>query len=291
MRNPTYAFFLFALLIACSKDNDPVSTSDPKEDWYVVSSVDNQTWVIREPKSSQANVSYLIAGSERAIMFDTGTGENTGQNGSRMMYKVKELTDLPVTLLLSHFHFDHNQNVHEFDNIALPELPFLKDVVNNDVYEFSQADLFLGGFPKKIEVSEWFPLDKDIDLGNRSIRIISLPGHTDESVVIVNHNLKMAFTGDFLYNGALFAFDSKDLKTYLKSMDKFLSIIEDDYVLYGAHGTPVVTYQHLLESRSLINCIVNFDCYSEVETRVFEKDATVYRSSDGRASLVLVHPN
>ncbi|MDW3211204.1 MAG: MBL fold metallo-hydrolase [Reichenbachiella sp.] len=291
MCKPTYAILLFTLLsFACSKDNDSVSIPDPVEDWYVVSSIDNRTWALQEPKSSQGNVSYLITGSERAIMFDTGTGENKGQDGSRMMYKVKELTDLPVTLLLSHFHFDHNQNVNEFDQIALPKLSFLFEGVNeDDVYEFSSSELFVGSRPTSISVSEWLPLNSDIDLGDRHIQLVNLPGHTDESVVIIDHEKKSVFTGDFLYSGALFAFDAGDLRTYLRSMEKFLTIIDESYTLYGAHGSPKVSYQYLLNSMSLLECIIEDDCYTESITTVFGKNATFYSSESDETYFYLVH--
>jgi hypothetical protein len=42
------------------------------DDWYAVELIDAQTFAINEPKSSQYNTSYLIAGNERAIMFDAG---------------------------------------------------------------------------------------------------------------------------------------------------------------------------------------------------------------------------
>lgn len=289
-RSNYIVFFIALFMLRCASDNDSVSTLDPVEDWYSISSIDSQTWAIQEPKSSQANVSYLIAGSERAIMFDSGTGENKGQDGIKMMYKVLELTDLPITLLLSHFHFDHSKNVAEFDQVAFPNLSFLREGVDDgDVYNFSEAELFVGSTPATITVGEWLPLGKDIDLGEKKIQIVNLPGHTRESVVIIDHDKKRAFTGDFLYSGALFAFDANDLRTYLRSMEKFLTIIDESYILYGAHGTPKVSYQSLLNSKSLLECIVNGDCYTETITTVFGKSATIYFSETDGTAFYLVH--
>lgn len=291
MLNPNYLILLlFFLILGCTKESEPVSTAVQIEDWYTVSLIDNQTWAIQEPKSSQGNVSYLIAGTERAIMFDTGTGENKGQDGSKIMYQVKELTALPVTLLLSHFHFDHNQNVSEFEDIALPSLSFLKEGVNeNDEYVFSGSELFVGSRPSTITVSEWLPIGSNIDLGERNIQLINLPGHTKETVVIIDHDRKTVFAGDFLYSGALFAFNAVDLNVYLRSMDKFLTIVDESYTLYGAHGTPRVPYQHLLNSKNLLDCIVNSDCYTETLTAIFGRNATIYSSEEGGTSFYLVH--
>lgn len=290
MKPNLFVFITTFLLLGCTKESDSPRPVDKPENWYDVSSVDGQTWIIQEPRSSQANVSYLISGTDRAIMFDAGTGENKGQDGTKMLYQVQEITNLPVTLLLSHFHFDHNQNVEEFEKVAFPDLSYLREAVDEeDVYSISKSELFVGGIPSSIKVSEWLPIGANIDLGNRNIQLISLPGHARESVVVLDHDKKQAFMGDFLYSGALFAFDATQLRTYLNSMDKFIEIVGEDYTLYGAHGIPKVSYQHLLDSRELLHCIVNGNCYSESLTTVFGKNATIYSSLDGRANLFLVH--
>lgn len=77
------------------------------DDWYAVEAIDLQTFAINEPKSSQYNTSYLIVGETRAIMFDAGSGERPA--GSRSMREVAELYsgNKPISLILSHFHYDH----------------------------------------------------------------------------------------------------------------------------------------------------------------------------------------
>ena len=49
---------------------------------HIVSYLEPRTQ-IEEPQSSQGNVCYLILGEERAVMFDTGAGENTIEAGMR----------------------------------------------------------------------------------------------------------------------------------------------------------------------------------------------------------------
>ena len=45
------------------------------DDYYTVQALDARTWAIGEPRFFQQNFNYLIAGSERAVLFDAGTGE------------------------------------------------------------------------------------------------------------------------------------------------------------------------------------------------------------------------
>ena len=59
-------------------------------------------------------------------------------SGSKIKHITDQLTALPITLLQSHFHFDHNQNIAEFDHVAFPELPFLQQNVGSDsIYTYT----------------------------------------------------------------------------------------------------------------------------------------------------------
>ena len=50
-------------------------------------------------------------------MFDTGCGENEVKGDYKIKYIIEKITSLPLTLIQSHFHFDHNQNIHEFGQL------------------------------------------------------------------------------------------------------------------------------------------------------------------------------
>ncbi|CAM1356354.1 MBL fold metallo-hydrolase [Tenacibaculum halocynthiae] len=269
--------FVFA---ACG-DSENSSTPQPtiKENWYTTTKVTKNTYSIAEPKSSQRNVSYLIVGDEKAIMFDTGSGENSGQDGTKMIYKLKELTSLPITLLLSHFHFDHNQNIGEFKKVAFPDVPFLKQKVINGTYNFTAEDLFIGNYPKNVTVNEWLPIKTDIDLGNKKIQIINIPGHTSESVAIIDTTDKIAFLGDYLYNGELFLFDVDDINKYKESVDYLLSILDINYRLFGAHGTPEVSFNKLKDLQEFLKCIQESIC-TGVKEKYSGYNTLLYKNND-----------
>jgi len=275
----TKCIFSISLLLclgACHKNN-PEGGSQAEEyqvvtinsDWFEVGYLTPKTYIIEEPKSSQGNVSYLLLGDERAIMLDTGTGENQPENGWKIKPVVDELTDLPTTLLLSHFHFDHNQNIEEFDRVAFPEIPFLQQEVSADgIYHFTDHDLFLGSHPEQVHIEEWLPLGEDIDLGNRIVQLVNIPGHTRESVAIIDKTNKLAFLGDFLYNGALFVFDANDLPIYSQSVDQLVSILDSGYRLFGAHGQPEVAFANLQKLKGFIACVTGSTCIG-TQTSVF----------------------
>ncbi len=278
------SLFLCFFLIAtnsCNKDDDgppPIVIKPPvtTPDWFIVRGLNPDAYILEEPKSSQGNVSYLLVGEEKALMFDTGSGENPAENGSKIKATIEGLTDLPITLLLSHFHFDHNQNIAEFDRVAFPDLPLLRQKVDeNDVYHFTKEDLFSGIYPSKVQVTEWLPVNTDIDMGNRIIQLVNIQGHASESIAIIDKTNKFAFLGDYLYNGVLFVFDNADLPLYEESIDYLISILDPDYRLFGAHGSSEIAFGKLQILKDFLVCISNEDCTSTEEV-VFDLPVLYY---------------
>lgn len=282
-----FVFFLF--LIACRKNRTEQDNSEVKEptkpNWYKVTEIVAGTHIIEEPNSSQRNVCYLIEGSNKAYMIDTGAGEGPVFENTRMMFELEDITSLPITLVQSHFHFDHNQNIGEFENIAFPDLQFLRDLVDDqNNYNFSQQDLFEGMRPVSIKVTEWLPLNEDLDLGNRTIQFINIPGHTDESVALIDKTNKHAFLGDFLYNGELFMFDHEDFTKYEISVNYLLDNLSDGYRLFGAHGSPEMNYDKLSQLKSLLECISSKQCEAKPDN-VWGRGVDIY--TDNNLTIVL----
>ncbi len=275
------SLFLF-LVISCA-NNDMAKEVEEEEyfiehnsNWFKVSHLNANIYIIEEPKSSQKNVSYLIIGTDTAIMFDTGSGENETKNGYKIKHLISDLTNLPTKLILSHFHFDHTQNISEFNGVSFPDLSLLQqNITDVNNYNFTSKDLFLGTYPVKVKVNEWLPLNTDIDLGNRIIQLINTPGHSPESIAIIDKTNKIALLGDFLYNGALFLFHNNDIAVYKKSVDLLMSILDSKYKLYGAHGTPYVKYSQLKKLQNFLLCIEDKTCIAS-ESKMLGNEVLIY---------------
>ena len=69
--------------------------------WFVVYVVDPGVFAITEPYQFQEVISYLILGTDRGLLFDTGLGIGN------IRKVVDQLTDLDVVVLNSHTHYDH----------------------------------------------------------------------------------------------------------------------------------------------------------------------------------------
>ena len=71
------------------------------DDWFAIEEAAPGVIAIGEPRFHQINWNYLILGTKRAVLFDTGPGVRD------ISKVVRALTTLPVTAMPSHMHFDH----------------------------------------------------------------------------------------------------------------------------------------------------------------------------------------
>ena len=216
------------------KDNAVLSPGEAWfDDWYTITRIDDVTFAIGEPRYWQLNYNYLLLGEERAILFDTGPGVRN------IKPVVQSLTQLPVTVISSHPHYDHIGNNHQFERVAVLDVPSLRSEVRNNVFEprFSRAFTFRRMSP--FTVSEWWRPEQTIELGNRTLTAFHIPGHEQGSVALLDAERKQLFTGDFIYPGWLVAFaPTSNLEKYMASIRYLLTRTSGAEILYGAHAVP-----------------------------------------------------
>jgi glyoxylase-like metal-dependent hydrolase (beta-lactamase superfamily II) len=222
------------------KQGEPYSSvSKMIDDWYAVEAIDAQTFAINEPKSSQYNTSYLIVGDTRAIMFDAGSGERPPS--SRSMRQVAEqYTDKAITLILSHFHYDHIYDAALFDGVSLIDRLDIRTSIKNGVFTIDPWES-LDMESSSLKVAAMIPDGDVIDLGGRTLDVFNLPGHTTESTVLFDRAHNQVFTGDFIYRhlGGIIAFaPGSDLVAYKANSARLLQLTHSDTLFFDAHGIP-----------------------------------------------------
>ncbi|MFR9798841.1 MBL fold metallo-hydrolase [Streptomyces sp. MS06] len=176
----------------CLLDHIPgiIGNRDPKT-WYKTEAIDPQTIAIREYRYYQHNIHYLIMGTERAILLDTGPGL------SDISAVTSQLTRLPVTALATHGHYDHIGNLHLFERIAAADIPAIREHCEGDEYH-STFHSSVSARRRAFTVTEWLDLSKPIDLGGRQLTIRHTPGHTNDSISLHDPDRGYLFTGDFI---------------------------------------------------------------------------------------------
>jgi hydroxyacylglutathione hydrolase len=196
-------------------------------------SIDTATIAIGEPRYYQGNYSYLILGTERAVLFDAGTGLKD------IVPVVRSLTNLPVTVIPSHLHFDHVGALGRFDRTALLDDPSLRQRLRDGRLTLARYEFL--GFADRLpaptfRVDEWWAPDSTIELGGRRLRVLATPGHTPTSVSLYDESRHQLFAGDFIYPGDLYAFlPGASRSAYLATTKRLLSVVDPDTLIFAAH--------------------------------------------------------
>lgn len=203
------------------------------DDYFAVQDLGDHVYAIGEPRYYQANYSYLIIGARRALLFDAGSGTRD------MRPVVARLTSLPVTILPSHLHYDHLAGIGPQDRVALVDLPSTRRRVAHGRFRAGRYE-FLGMFDglaaPSFPVAEWIEPGAEIDLGGRSLRLLSTPGHTPQSVSLYDRKAHRLFTGDFIYPTMLYAFlPGVSLTEYRRTTRDLLAKLPADTRLWTAH--------------------------------------------------------
>jgi glyoxylase-like metal-dependent hydrolase (beta-lactamase superfamily II) len=156
--------------------------------------------------------SFLIIGSERALLIDTGYGFGD------VSAQVRALTNLSVIVANSHVHPDHSMSNNQFERVLVGAGDIDKLEGSALQKEFDKMLGFTAKLlpPIKLLINHYAKLAKPnllntqyqalktndtIDLGGRVIEVIEMPGHTNGSIVFLDRNSKTIFVGDAVNRG------------------------------------------------------------------------------------------
>ncbi len=220
------------------------------DDWFTIEEIAHRTFKISEPRFYLQNNSYLLLGESDALLFDTGSGK---RDISPLVFS---LTDMPLMVLPSHAHSDHLGSIHKFEQIILADLLINRKNTRGNI--FKPSYIMYCDFPRRpqIPISKWIDPQKTIDLGNRSLRIIPVPGHSLDSIALLDEQNKMIFTGDFLYKGNLIASLGGSVASYLSSTQKLIAATKGDELLFPAHYTTGLKWENLADLQEALRGII-----------------------------------
>jgi hydroxyacylglutathione hydrolase len=219
---------LFGSVATASAQDFRLSASDG---WHELSKMAPGTWAISEPRSAMRNVSYVIEGAERAILFDTGTGRD-------ITAMVTAATRLPVTVIPSHGHHDHVGSIERFDHIALPDIAAYRERTIDGVWSPTISTSLSLSRPS-VGVDEWIAPGTAIELGGRTLVLIAMPGHSPDSVALVEPAAQRLFSGDFLFPGHMRLYlPGSDVSAFRDSVAKLQQDFPGIEHVHGGHGAP-----------------------------------------------------
>jgi glyoxylase-like metal-dependent hydrolase (beta-lactamase superfamily II) len=175
--------------------------------------------VLRQNKclSYEAPFIYVLLGEERALVLDTGATEDA--ESFPIYDTVKALVgDRDLLVLHSHSHGDHYAGDAQFAGKPGVEL----------VAPSSEGLAF---FLSSIESEGGTYM---VDLGNRELTLLKIPGHQEESIALYDARTRWLLTGDTVYPGLIYV---KHWDAYLNSISALARFSEKHEVsaVLGAH--------------------------------------------------------
>ncbi|MDH3733378.1 MAG: MBL fold metallo-hydrolase [Gemmatimonadota bacterium] len=231
-----------------------------EDSWFEVYSVGTGVYAIYEPKQWQEVISYLIVGRDLAVLFDTGMGIASIRD------VVSELWDGPLAVVNSHTHFDHIGGNHEFDRVLAMDTDYTRESAkgapNEEVREEVSAAALCAPLPDGVTeasfVSRPFTITEtihdgfEISMGDRSLEVLHVPGHTDDAIALVDREAGYVWTGDSFYEGPIWLFwPGTDLEAYRRSTERLAALVPDLTRVFPAHNTPVAEPARLTELRDV----------------------------------------
>jgi len=223
-----------ALATALAPSPAPAETSGKAatDGYFDVSRIDPDTYAIHEPRYWQRNVMYVLKGETRAILFDTGSGTRD------IAWVADKVTKKPMTAVASHVHYDHIGSHASFKSVAMVDLPETRAATSADGWYSPPMTKSLYAFAGGFQVTEWWKPGDTIDIGGRLIEVVHIPGHSTDSIALVDRKRGYAFVGDHFYGGMplLANLPGSDLAAYVESTRKLLRDFPEIRMIYGAHA-------------------------------------------------------
>jgi glyoxylase-like metal-dependent hydrolase (beta-lactamase superfamily II) len=241
----------------------------PSGDWFTASEVAEKVWRIDDHGADNL---YLVAGSEKALLIDTGLGVGD------IMKVVRTLTDLPLIVVNTHGHPDHAGGNNQFAEVhahpddfgligffSTPEQKANMRAQATTGVEVPEDQLFREA--EAATDTKLVPVtDGDaFELGGRRLEVISVPGHTKGGICLVEKNLRLLFSGD--NNNTLewmFLEHSMPLETYLGTLQALEARDDFDTLLPGHGGS--LDKGFISEQIACLRSILDGTCQDEPYT-------------------------
>ncbi len=245
--------------------------------WFEVQELDPGVHLISEP--GHVN-SFLIQGRKSAILFDTGLGV------ANIRKVAEELSNLPLLVVNSHYHFDHTGGnrlfydkdiaIHRIGSPLLqqPSPPELAEGYMAYTQRMLQAwgpykeadDLYFhlltaermirplpDGFdPATYQVVPTLPTrlleEGDVlDLGGRHLQVMHTPGHSPDCICLFDEEKGLLFGGDTINTGPIYAqLEDSNIENFTRSTARLAEMAHAVQRVFVCHFLRVENHPSLL---------------------------------------------
>ena len=233
-----------------------MAASDPATFSYTVERRDRTVYLseevvpgVRMIRDSDNDKMFLVRGTRSYALIDSGMGR-----GALRDYVTQFTAGLPLVTVWTHSHGDHIGQADQFISTSTEYVGAGDRAATVELLEkrgISTATI--GPHLKSVEDGA------KIDLGDRALQIITVPGHTPGSLVIFDPATGCLFTGDSFGNNSPLPPDVMWMQFSSEAFDEFLAAVRTararlghrvKYILTGHNDKPLTgtTYLDNLET-------------------------------------------
>ena len=221
---------------------------DSSQPWFEVYKVEPDIYVFYEPGQFEEAISYLVLGEDKAALIDTGCGIGD------IKALVNEFTDLPVMVVNTHHHSDHVAQNYLFDEVALYDDPTARraavdGVSHDEMVGLLAEELVWRPLPEAFDpdaycvpsfhVTRWLYDGDVIQLGGRGLEVLHMPGHSPDSICLLDREARLLWTGDMFYTGAIYTYlPGGDLDQFIESYRRMIDLFPLYDRLMPSHNEP-----------------------------------------------------
>lgn len=264
--------------------------------WFEVLRLPNRVYAFWEPGHAEKVNSYLVVGSERDLLYDTGMGIANIRQAIQDMRALEKLPQHDIMVVNSHNHLDHNGGNQAFDAIwtvnepwALRRLaagvpageasgfvPYWSDLTAHEGVQpppsFSPETHAIP--PYALSQVNFLEDEEAIDLGDRSFTVIRTFSHSPDGVALYGAESAMFFGGDTFYGANYLVTDLSLLATDLQRIQP----LNIDWH-YASHGAQLVTAMQQGRHLAAVNRLIAGE--GEAKTTTFAGLSLPLQEVDG----------
>jgi len=205
------------------------------DDWYAQQSVGDGVTLVWERQLKpfyRCNI-WHVRGRDKDLLIDSGMGIRP------LAPAIAVITERPILAVASHGHVDHIGGHHEFPDRAVhraeAQTLATPDRRNTIADPYLTDEMFVGAPPagfvvetycvRPAPVARLLAEGDVIDLGDRVLEVLHLPGHSPGSIALWEATTGILFSGDTVYDGPLIDdFHHSVVSDYVASMERLRRI-------------------------------------------------------------------
>ncbi|XP_048839131.1 metallo-beta-lactamase domain-containing protein 2 [Brienomyrus brachyistius] len=242
-------------------------------EWYAHKSLGHGVFWIQErfyESGNRANI-WLLRGSHQDVVIDTGLGLRSLPDyliATGLLGEESERKN-PLLAIGTHVHFDHSGGLHQFQQVGVHAAE-VDALASGDNFEtvtwLSDSEIARDPTPgwrarqykvKAVQPTHILQEGDVINLGDRQLTVLHMPGHSRGSICLHDRENKLLFSGDVVYNGAMIDWLPYSRVTdYVSSCERLLQLVDNEeveQVLPGHFNTFGAKRLHQIASNYISN--------------------------------------